>query len=220
MRKIKVLMFFLFIGTCLKAQFLLYEPIRDRIFRPAVYANTKGTPFLNENLEVANVYVARGFYQSVPIIYDAYARKLYFQYGEDLFEFSEPVYKFVITSDLNDSTSFKTYVKGFESADFSSDDFLEELVRGKYGLYKLNQVFVFEEIQFGVGLVKSFKHTEKHYLRFKSTFSELKYNKNYVLAKLKDKSELVDAYVNKNSLSYKKVDDLVKIFYYYNQLKN
>ncbi len=65
---------------------------------------------------------------------------------------------------------------------------------------------------------KSYRKKFRYYLMMKDHFSEFKRKKSVVLDLLGEKANEIETYVEENDLSYKKDQDLKKIFKFYNSL--
>lgn len=65
---------------------------------------------------------------------------------------------------------------------------------------------------------KEFRQYEDYYFLVKNNIERIKRDKDYVLAYMSDKNRQIDAFLQKNKISFKSMDDIKKLVDYYNSL--
>jgi hypothetical protein len=109
---------------------------------------------------------------------------------------------------------------GFPSIDNQNEkSFYQILADGKIKFLKSLRKTVYEEKDSFSGEVrKEFRQYEDYYFLVKNNMERIKRDKEYVLAHMSDKNSQIDAFLQKNKISFKSMDDIKKLVDYYNSL--
>jgi len=75
-----------------------------------------------------------------------------------------------------------------------------------------------EKDSFSGEVRKEFRQYEDYYFLVKNNMERIKRDKEYVLAHMSDKNSQIDAFLQKNKISFKSMDDIKKLVDYYNSL--
>jgi len=102
----------------------------------------------------------------------------------------------------------------------SSKVLYQQLDSGKATLLKKITVTYNDQSSYGTGiLTRVFEQKESYFIQVNSDLAPLDRSSKSVLKALSDKSNEIDAYIQKESLKPKKEEELVKIIHYYNRHK-
>ncbi len=219
MKKIAFFIHFLLLYKGLLAQdMVLYDPVSSRPFNSGKYSEIKGTPFLNNDWTPGVVTTSAGKYKMSGLKLDAYEYTLFFNKGDEPFEFRDEVISFVLMPVASDSSTWLYYKKGFSGSGLERRQFVQVLAEGKVSLFKSSVKMMSENNEINRGVVKTFKTVTRYFIMKDNTVSLLKTNSKDVLSALSDKENQVKAYMLENKLSAKNDVELARIFRYYNSL--
>lgn len=219
MKKISTAILLFFFATAAYSQsMVLHDPVSARVFNTTRYSNILGTPFLFDKWITGSVLTPRGIYKDIQLKLDAYDNTLYFNRDEKLFEFEDQITGFVLMPNPADSSSYLRFRKGLSATGLKSEQYLQIMSEGKMTLYKLDTKILSEVNQINQGVIQSFTNATRYYVMKNNTLQQIKLGKAEILGVLSDKKQQVEAYVDKNNLSFKRDKDVAIIFNYYNSL--
>ena len=201
------------------SQVQIQDPLSGRLLSVSKYGGINGNPFLYDRWTNGDVIIKKGVYANILLKYDAFSNVLYFNRNEELFEFEDEVLSFVLKPVREDSSTYQFFVKGLEGVDVKSNQFLQELYKGKYGFYKATFVFLSEMNKINEGTVKSFQKAEKYYFKSDDKISQVILNKKDVLALFGKRQIDVESFATAAGLTYKKESDLLKMIQYFNTIQ-
>lgn len=210
---------FMLFGSTSFAQVQIQDPLSGKVLSVSKYGGISGNPFLSDQWMTGEVSLKRGKYTNLELKYDAFSNMLYFNRDGEMFEFQDEVISFLLMPSKKDISANIYFVKGLESGDFGRNQFLQEMCKGKIGLYKLMVVFVAEMNKINEGVVKTFQKSDKYFFKVNDQLALARFNKKEILAICGERQSDVDAYATAAGLSFKKEADVVKILAYYNSLK-
>lgn len=121
-----------------------------------------------------------------------------------------------------DSANTKLYKCGYPAIDKQSlNYYYEVLSEGKLELVKRNYKIISSAYDESSYLrKKEFVSYERMYTYSNGEFVEFKLKKETILKLTKEKAKEIEVFLEKNSINFKKVADIVKLFNYYNSLFN
>ena len=216
------LIFILISFLCLSSifsQVQIQDPLSGRVLSVSKYGGINGNPFLNDRWTNGDVTIKKGVYANILLKYDAFSNILHFNRNEELFEFEDEVLSFVLKLHREDSSTYQYFVRGLEGVDVKSNQFLQELYKGKSGFYKATFVFLSEMNKINEGIVKSFQKAEKYYFKSDDKISHVIMNKKDVLALFGKRQNDVEYFAKAKGLSYKKESDLLKMIQYFDTIQ-
>ena len=119
-----------------------------------------------------------------------------------------------------DSATFLYFRNGFSGVGVTPKQYVQILTEGKIELVKLESKAVTEMSEINAGIIKSFITTTKYFVRKVDVLQGIKFNKKELSLLMKDKESMMNEFVEKNSLSFKKEEDVRAMIDHYNQLHN
>lgn len=216
------LLFILISFLCLSSAFSqvqIQDPLSGRLLSVSKYGGINGNPFLNDRWTNGDVTIKKGVYTNILLKYDAFSNVLYFNRNEELFEFEDEVISFVLKPHREDSSTFQYFVKGLECVDVKKNQFLQELYKGRSGLYKATYVFLSEMNKINEGTVKSFQKAERYYFKSNDKISQINLSKKDVVALFEKRQIDIESFATAKGLSYKKELDVVKMLQYFETIQ-
>lgn len=196
----------------------LQDPVTAKNFNTEKYAGMKGTPFLQDRWIRGTATTPKGVYQDLELKFNVYDNTLFFNKDDEAFEFQDEVLSFTLMPKPDDSTTYLYYKKGITGADFTGNQYVQVLLEGPVGLYKLNLKQVSEMSEINAGIVKTFTNNSKYYISKNQHLQFIKINKTDILNSLADKREKIQSYINEKKLSFRKDSDLIEVLTYYQSL--
>jgi hypothetical protein len=91
-------------------------------------------------------------------------------------------------------------------------------VEGRISLYKADSKLLTEVNEINKGVIKTFGNASRYFVLKENKLESIKIGKNDVFDLMKDKQEKVQAYIDQNKISTKKVEGLILVLKYYNSL--
>jgi hypothetical protein len=187
---------------------------------PASY--TIGDPYLDENFDKGEIY----FYDSTVLVdiylrYNVFQDKMEVLYEGDTFGI-QPSYK-IVGLKLGD----RTFVNSLRYDEFTKQfdyGYFQELVDGKTLLlkrYEKTKTYSSFANNYTGGGDKNFHYHDKTFLYYKvgpESAIKIKKSKKKFFKMFDDKSDLIEEFTEENNLSFRKEEDLIEIFEYYNTL--
>lgn len=196
----------------------LQDPVTTKNFNTDKYSGIKGTPFLQDKWIKGTATTPRGIYQQLELKFNVYDNTLFFNKEDEAFEFQDEITSFTLMPKPDDSATYLVYKKGITGADFSRSQYVQVLLEGPVGLYKLAIKQVSEMSEVNAGIVKTFTNNSKYYISKNNQLRFIKINKSEILSILSDKQEKIQSYINEKKLSFRKDSDLVEVLKYYQSL--
>ncbi len=197
---------------------VLHDPVSARTFNTSRYSQIQGTPFLNDKWTKGSVLTPRGIYQNLDLKLDAYSSTLYFNRDEKLFEFEDHITGFVLMPQPADSSTYLRFRKGLQASGLKPEQWVQILSEGKTSLFKLESKLVSDMNQINQGVVQTFTNSTRYYVMKAGELKMVKFNKSDILDVFADKKDQVQAYINQQSLGFKRESDVIRMFNYYNAL--
>jgi len=186
-------------------------------------ANKSDHPYFNEVYKFANIKLARGrAFNNVKIRIDLVVQAAYIMFSTGIEIKIEPG----IAKEINyaDTTKegivFYKFQTGFPSIDKQDgDNFYLILGEGRCSFIKsiFKKEVETKKIVFGE-IAKEFETFEEYYLSAKGSMKKLKKEEDFILAELSDKQAEVKEFIRSNNINFKNIDQLIKLFRYYNSL--
>lgn len=182
------------------------------------YSEISGTPYLNNEFKKGTVLTSTGtLLDNYLLRYNMYDDQIEYIKEDIVYEVAP---KSSVTRAEFDELVF-VYVK-YKNKGNLAEGFFEVLVEGKASLYRQYKIKFIPPIQ---GLPYNDSNPAHFGQPAESFYASTNYphvssmiNKRELFNVLKDKKSEIDIFISNNKLSVKKVDDLIKIFEYYNSL--
>ena len=163
----------LFGFTAKGQEMLLKDPISNSFFKTSKYSGVKGSPFLYEKWYLGEVNTPKGVYKNLMLKLDMYENILYFQKDDQLLSFADHVNEFKLQTE----NGIKIFKRGFSGSNLKPESFVEILLEKKnYLLIKSVIVNISEVNEINSGIIKTFKHINRYYLKTPES-SEIKHIK-------------------------------------------
>lgn len=211
----------LIISNSVFAQYTFNDPVSARNFNTQKYSGMRGTPFLFDDWIRGVAFTSgKNAYKDIELKVDAYENVLFFSIKGEPFEFRDRIEKFVLMPDPLDSATFLYFRNGFSGVGVTPKQYVQILTEGKIELVKLESKAVTEMSEINAGIIKSFITTTKYFVRKADVLQGIKFNKKELSLLMKDKESMMNEFVEKNSLSFKKEEDVRAMIDHYNQLHN
>lgn len=197
---------------------ILQDPLSSRIFNIEKYAEIRGTPFLADKWTMGSVVTTKGIYENLELKYNVYDNALFFNKNEEAFELQDDIVSFTLMHKPGTPESYSVYRKGITGPGLPVEQFVQVLAEGAIDLYRLDLKHVSEMSEVNAGIVKTFTGGIKYYVEKDKAVTLIKADKESALSLLADKADQVKDFITSNRISFRKEDDLVKVFKYYNSL--
>lgn len=197
----------------------LQDPVTAKNYNTEKYSGMKGTPFLQDKWTKGTATTSKGIYQQLELKFNVYDNALFFKMEEDAYEFQDEILSFTLMPNPEDASTFLVYKKGITHADFSPNQYVQILLEGPIGLYKLTSKQVSEMSEINAGLIKTFTNNSKYYISKNNQLQFLKINKTEILHVLSDKKDKIQSYLTEKKPSFRKDIDLVELLKYYQSLQ-
>ncbi|HJV20266.1 MAG TPA: hypothetical protein VJ552_10350 [Sediminibacterium sp.] len=197
---------------------ILQDPLSSRIFNIEKYAEIRGTPFLADKWTRGSVTTTKGVYENLELKYNVYDNALFFNKNEEAFELQDEIVSFTLMHKPGIQESYSVYKKGVTGSGLSAQQFVQVLAEGGVDLYRLDLKHVSEMSEVNAGIVKTFTGGIKYYVKKDKAVTLIKADKESALLLLADKADQVKNYITSNRISFRKEEDLIKVFKYYNAL--
>ncbi len=198
--------------------FRLQDPVSSKSFNPEKYSGIRGTPFLMDKWIKGNVSTPRGMYEGLELKFNVYDNAIFFNKNDESFELVDDITSFTLMPKADDFATHMVFKNGIKGADLRGNEFVQVLLEGKTGLYKLNVKQLSEMSEINAGIVKTFANTYNYYIKIDDKLQFIKLNKAEVLSALADKQEKVQAYINEKKYNFRKESELVDVLKYYASL--
>ncbi|MES2005137.1 MAG: hypothetical protein V4450_11480 [Bacteroidota bacterium] len=196
----------------------LQDPVSSKNFNAEKYSGIRGTPFLVDKWTMGSVTTPKGIYQHLELKFNVYDNTLFFNKNDESFEFLDEIVSFTLMPKPDDASSYMTYKKGISGADLRGNEFVQVLLEGTVGLYKLDLKQLSEMSEINAGIVKTFTNNSKYYISRNKQLQFVKLNKAEIIAALSDKQDKIQAYINEKKYSFRKDAELVDVLKYYSSL--
>ncbi len=185
------------------------------------YQNIEGNPYMFDNFQAGTVKLKNGNSFVGMLQYDIYAGILYFKKNDTNYAIDLPNEIEYIT--LNESKLiYSNYIPAKPAKETTDSTYFEIVIDAKCQLLAKKNVSIKEGVQ-GNGIVLSTptrfnKKNDTYYIKIDDKPAiEIKNNQS-LIAIFEKKSNSIETFIEKENLSYKRVEDLKKIVNYYNTL--
>ncbi len=185
------------------------------------YTDVKGSAFINDNWEIANVVLNSGYvFKSVKIKMDAQQNKFIFNRNDSSFELPDNVKSVIIFPNTNDATQKIIYNKGIQiNAQVNANKFIQVIAEGKISLYKYFKKDIEEYNEYGNATnFKRFVDMQQYYIYMNGEYNAINISKKNFDKTLKAKNATLDAFIKQKDLSGKDEKEWVLAINYYNSL--
>jgi hypothetical protein len=218
MRKIVFVIFLLTFGIISNAQ-LLRDPISGSYYVEQRDIDLRGTPFLYDEWRPAYILYSDGLQlKNVQVKFSVYKNKPLFNRNDSLFEFVKEVDEFILYNPEGDSVIFRKGYAGMEG--ITAKTYLQVVQEGKVGLVKLltKQMIERKEFNSATPIIELSSTSGTLYLVQGDKLVKVKKDDDALKQTMKDKWDVIAAYVKQNKLSLKKEQDIATVVQYYNSL--
>lgn len=196
----------------------LQDPVSTKSFNPEKYSGIRGTPFLVDKWYKGTVTTPKGVYQNLELKFDVYENTLFFNKDDESFELLDEIISFTLMPKPGDEAGYLVFRKGISGAGLSGREYVQVLLDGQVGLYKLPLKQVSEMSEINAGIVKTLTNNSKYYISKNKQLRFIKLNKAEVLDALNDKQDKIQSYIDEKKLLFRKETDLVDVLKYYSSL--
>lgn len=182
--------------------------------RPVLEFGTdiQGTAFYSNDWTAGLVLFKDGkFAKGLPLRFNVYNNKVYFQREENQLEFTEPVRAFWLGTDSVTAALFRN---GYTPVDKNDGEtFYEVLANGKVQLLKYRQKLVREIAKLNMPKEKMFEDVEALYVFLPNyRIEKIKKNKSDILKALPEHADAINKILDANKLNLKNEESLVTLF--------
>jgi len=196
----------------------LQDPVSSKNFNVEKYSGIRGTPFLMDKWVRGSVTTPKGIYQSLELKFDVYENTIFFNKDDETFELLDEVVSFTLMPKPDNESTYLVFKKGISGAGLGGNEFVQVLLEGQVGLYKLPVKQLSEMSEINAGIVKTFTNSSKYYISKNKQLQFIKLSKADVLNVLSDKQDKIQLYIDEKKLSFRKEADLVDVLKYYSSL--
>ena len=212
-----------FIALCLQGlsqgitgndAYILSKADRDIKGRPVgeFGSDIQGTAFYSSDWTTGLVLLSSGkLVPNLPLRFNVYNNKLYFQQDQNQLEFVAPISAFYLGSDTNTAVLFRN---GYMPIDKNgTDTYYEVLAKGKVQLLKYRQKIIREETPMNMPKVKRFEDVDLLYVSLPDhRIEKIKRNKNDVLKALPEYADVISKILDEEQLNLKQETGLIMLF--------
>jgi hypothetical protein len=182
-------------------------------------ADIQGTPFLNNNWSDGNIISESGVnYTKMRLKFDVFRNELVFNINDSSFRFNDPVKEFELTLTGNKATGTAKFIKSSLVHNKLPEEFVQELIKGKTGLYKHYKKNVVEVASYNMVGNKIFEDRVTFYILKNGAAEMVSLSKKTLQEMLADKWAQIDEYMQQNNLSAKNEAGWIAAIAYYNSL--
>jgi hypothetical protein len=191
------------------------------------YANVEGSPYFISDFRPAIVKMRSGLvFEKVKAKIDLCKQEVNFitDNNVEIVTSGESVKEIILTdsllnTDLPENRVY-TFRTGFPSIDNQNGlNFYQVLTEGNITLLKSARKIITEKKNDISGeIVKGFEIYIDYYVFTDNKMIKLKKEKEWILSFLQSKKDKVDTFLTEKRISFKKIDDIITLFKYYNSL--
>lgn len=185
------------------------------------YQNIEGNPYMFDNFQAGTVKLKNGNSFVGMLQYDIYAGTLYFKKNDANYAIDLPNEIEYIT--IHESKLiYSNYIPAKPAKETTDSSYFEIVIDAKCQLLAKKNVSIKEGVQ-GNGIVLSTptrfnKKNDTYFIKIADRPAiEIKNNQS-MISIFEKKSNSIETFIDKENLSYKRVEDLKKIVNYYNTL--
>ena len=185
----------------------------------------KGTPFINDNWELAKITLSEGKEIShLPIKLNIESNELYFldSTGKEMIAIKGLVKKIDYLNYWSKDSIKYVFKSGYPNIDKQTENYYYQvLTEGKIELLaKKFKYITVDKNELSGEISKNFVESAiKLYVYANNIIQAFYPNKDFGISLLKDKEKLINMFVDTNKIKFKKTKDLIKLFNYYNVLE-
>lgn len=214
MRFLLVLLFLAFYSSRLFSQnpTMLQDPLSSKRFNTEKYAAIRGTPFLVDKWLSGTAETVKGKYDGIELKFNVYDNTLLINKDDEPYELNENINSFT----LNTGKQLLLFRKVKTSVDFNSDVYLQVLAEGNINLFKLHIKKLAEMSEINAGIVQTFTNGAKYYIEIRGVLQSLKTDKDTIIKLQPSIEEKINLFIKENKISFKKEDDLIRLFNFMN----
>lgn len=199
-----------------------FEDLNGRSLLKKYDPDVAGSPFLNDEWLPAKLTFFKGnIISPVLIKFNLESNELYFKdsTGREMIALEGLVKRIDFLNASGKDSNYTIFEAGYPAIDKQNQNYFYQLLaegRVKLLVKKSKQIETDKNLLSGE-IRKQFSETTITFYIFKDNeIIFLRPNKNALVALLKDREELITAYINTNKINFKKIPDLVKVIRYYN----
>jgi hypothetical protein len=186
-----------------------------------VYVDVEGSPYLTKDYNKGTVKLANGStYKDILIKYNQIDDVIYFQRGDDVLSFVEPVKEFTIAYIKGAKALNGHYRNGYPAIGKNTEkSFYEALTDGTAQLLKRTSKYIIKNKPYNSATeTQTINEDISYYIFADSKMTLIKKDKKYILPALNNKQTELDTFIKSNNLNLKNDDDLTRLVVYYNSL--
>lgn len=193
---------------------MLQEPLSSKRFNAEKFAAIRGTPFLFDKWLFGSVLTSKGEYDNLELKFNIYDNTILINKQDDAAELNENISSFT----LNQGNQILLFRKSKLFSEVNASQYFQVLVDGKIPLYKLHVKKLAEMSEINAGIVQTFTNSAKYYIEINNALQTLKTDKESIIKLFSSKEEKINSFLNENKISFRKEDDIVKLFNYINSI--
>lgn len=182
--------------------------------------NVKGTPFLNDSWQLANLVSKNGFiYKFINVKFDIYNQKFIFNRNDSLFEIPDEIKEVIVYFNPNDTLNKVIFKKRPKLNNENS--FAQVFVDGKFALYKFIKKDIQEYTEYGNATkFQQFVDVEQYYFSENEKMAIVNISKKSFEKYFKQKDVQLDSFIKEKSLSGKSLDEWIDAINFLNSNLN
>ncbi|MGC4036949.1 MAG: hypothetical protein QM764_13410 [Chitinophagaceae bacterium] len=186
------------------------------------YDDIIGEAFFSKDWMAGTAYTSTGKkYINLKLKFDVYANKLFADLNGTVYDVTiANISRFDLYPNANDTATMLTFIKGFKSADFNSEKYLQVLSQGKLSFVKYLSKDIKEVYENGpLDKQKKLIDNNRYYVVSEAgDAADAKLNKKSMEKIIGSKWNDVNKYASDNKLSFSSEEDWGKLIQYYNKL--
>jgi hypothetical protein len=206
-----------------KDRFITEVTVTDVFGRPfkSTYLDVKGSPYFIDDWLYSSVRLANDAKcEKIPARLDLVSQELHFTSieKEDWIFYSQ----FIKEVEFSDSSTGKNYkfITGLPNIDNqNSNNYYLVLSEGSVSLLKsIRKVISINKDDISGEVEKKFVQYEDYYIFFNKQIKRLRKEKEFIMATLAAQKDNIESYLKKSPVNFKNVNDITRLFQYYNTL--
>ncbi|MCZ4225182.1 hypothetical protein [Pedobacter rhodius] len=217
MRGFFVLLIFVSFGAQAQYEVLPFGDVQRTPIKEIKYTDVTGSPYLYDFWVKGKVTLQNGKkYITDSLKYNVIDEKLIFKNNDgSLMYFAEPVKEFELYGTEPNPVHF---INGLPAINgLNSNSYYQVIATGKIGLLKKVSKNITELKQYGSAVTnKAFNTTYSYYSFQNGTLTKITPNKKTIIALFGIKEDLLNDFLKKEKVDFKKDEDLYKLFTYLN----
>jgi hypothetical protein len=184
------------------------------------YPDVKGSPFFIENWTYSSMLLNNGAtYERIKIRLDVCSQEVHVMKNEIEIVI---VPGYIKTLDLFDSVGSRHYKfkSGFPKIDNqNTNNFYQVLCEGPISFFKsIRKTIAVNKNDLSGEIEKQFNTYEDYYVFSNNKMKRLKKEKDFIMGIVSGKKDQLELFIKGNDINFKKINDLIKVFDFYNSL--